>query len=111
MGKTATNSTIVLGIITIVFAGYYLYAQRDATTLGYNSSANERLMQDMLNNTRVYKTYRQTLDQVQLDIAFFDDPRFLSLQRYTTPIQEQSIGRPNPFSETTAGATAVPSGS
>ena len=97
MGKTATNLSIVLGLITIAFAGYYLYTQRSASILA--SSPSDQTMQNMLNNTKSFIEYRQLLDKIVLDTQFFEDPKFTSLRSFTTEIIEQPIGRPNPFSE------------
>lgn len=95
MGKTATNISIVLGLITVAFAGYYLYTQRAATTLEFQG--NPQNLQNMLNNTRVFIERRQALNQVELDVAFFEDPRFRALRSYTTPIEERPVGRSDPF--------------
>jgi len=95
MGKTATNLAIVLGLITVAFAGYYMYTQQASGTLTFDD--NKQTMQNMLNNTRVFIQHRQTLDNVQMDIGFFEDERFQSLRSFSTPIVEQPIGRPDPF--------------
>lgn len=97
MGKTATNISIVLGLITVAFAGYYMYTQRSAATLSFES--NTQSVQNMLNNTRVFIERRQALDRVSLDLSFFEDPRFQSLRSYSTPIEERPIGRDDPFAE------------
>lgn len=97
MGKTATNISIVLGLITVAFAGYYMYTQRSASTLSFEG--NPQSVQNMLNNTRVFIERRRALDNVDLDLAFFEDPRFQSLRSYSTPIEERPIGRQDPFAE------------
>lgn len=98
MGKTATNLSLILGLITVAFAGYYMYTQRDSTVLSFDSNA--QTMEDMLNNTRVFIERRQTLDKINLNLQFFDDPRLLSLRSFSTPVTERPVGRPNPFAET-----------
>lgn len=98
MGKTATNLSIVLGLITIAYAGYYMYTQKSSNTLSFDST--DQTMQNMLNNTQVFIGYRQTLNKIQLDTNLFKDERFTSLRSFTTPIQDRPIGRPDPFSET-----------
>ncbi len=100
MGKTATNLSVVLGLITVAFAGYYIYTQQASPILEFDG--NQQTMQNMLNNTRVFIQYRQALDAVEMDISFFEDERFRSLRTYTTPIQEQPIGRPDPFANVSA---------
>lgn len=104
MGKSVKNFAIILGLLTVAFAGYYFYGQRAATT---DFTANEQTMQDMLNNTRVFIGYGQQLSRIRLDISFFEDERFLSLQSFDTPIQPRPIGRPDPFAEVSPGATRV----
>ena len=102
MGKTATNLSIVLGLITIAFAGYYVYTQNSSTTLSVDT--NVQSMENMLNNTRVFIERRQVLGQVKLDVSFFEDERFRSLRSFTRPIEERPIGRPDPFAEPSVGS-------
>jgi len=97
MGKTATNIAIVLGLITIAFAGYYMYIQRSVNTLNFES--NEQTMQNMLNNTHVFIEYRQTLNNIELDVNLFEDRGFTSLRSFTTPIKDHPVGRPDPFAD------------
>lgn len=97
MGKTATNLSIILGLITVAFAGYYMYTQQASSGLMFDD--NQQTMQNMLNNTRIFIQHRQALDSVKMDISFFEDERFQSLRSFSTPIQEQPIGRPDPFAD------------
>jgi hypothetical protein len=99
MGKTATNIAIVLGLITIVFAGYYLYSQQGSFLVS-DEAINEQTMTNMLNNTQAFIGYRQTLDKINLDLKILEDRRFSSLRSYSRPIEEQPVGRSNPFSAT-----------
>jgi uncharacterized protein YneF (UPF0154 family) len=97
MGKIITNLVIILGFITIAFAGYYIFIQQGESALDYNS--NEQTMQNMLNNTQVFISRRQALDRVDLNsaVAIFDDAQFRSLRSFATPVQERPVGRENPF--------------
>jgi hypothetical protein len=95
MGNSAKNIAIILGIITIGAGGYWLYTQEVAATPEFNG--NEVTMQNMLSRTQVFIERRQQLDQVELDISFFEDDRFQSLRSFTTPIVTQPVGRSNPF--------------
>lgn len=97
MGKSATNISIVLGLITVAFAGYYIYTQQAPSGLSFDE--NQQTMQNMLNNTRVFMQHRAALSNVKMDISFFEDERFQSLRSFSTPIQEQPIGRPDPFAD------------
>ena len=95
MGKTATNLSVVLGLAIIAFAGYYLYTQRDATTLSLDS--NQQIMQNKIAGNLNYIAYRKDLESIDMKLGFFEDPRFTSLRNFRTPIQESLVGRDNPF--------------
>jgi hypothetical protein len=97
MGKIITNLVIVLGFITIAFAGYYMLVQQGESGLGFNSS--EQLMQNMLSNTQMFISRRQALDRVDLirSVGIFEDSQFRSLRSFSTDIEERPIGRENPF--------------
>ncbi len=88
---------MALGIITVVFGGYYLYIERSKASL---ETANaEQVLQERLANTSVFITYSQELNKINLDLSLFEDQRFRSLRLYTEPIEEQATGRNNPFSQ------------
>jgi uncharacterized protein YneF (UPF0154 family) len=97
MGKIITNLVIVLGFITVAFAGYYIFIQQGESGLGFNS--NEQTMQNMLNNNKVFISRRQALDRVDLvtTVGIFEDAQFRSLRSFSTPVQERLVGRENPF--------------
>lgn len=95
MSKTAKNLIVVLGLITVAFGGYFVFMQQSATTLSFDT--NDAVVQNMQANSQLFIQRRQQLEKVELDISFFNDDRFVSLQSYTTPIVEQSVGRDNPF--------------
>lgn len=96
MGSLFKNSTIALGIITVVFGGYYLYTQQATESLGAVDA--EQSLQAMLSNTSVFISHSQELDRINLDLSIFEDQRFRSLRLYTAPVKEQATGRSNPFS-------------
>jgi len=100
MSNTAKNLIIILGLITVAFAGYFMFMQQSATTLSFD--ANDEVLQNMLANSQIFIERRQQLQNVTLDTEFFTDPRFTSLQSFDNPIVEQPVGRSNPF------ATIVP---
>lgn len=97
MGKTATNLSIILGLITIAFAGYYLYTSQFSQSLNFDT--DDQTTQNMLNNTRIFIERSNSIKQVKLDTTFFEDERFTSLRSYTSPIQARPEGRPDPFEE------------
>ena len=98
MGDSAKNIAIILGIITIGIGGYWLYSQQVASVPDFAST--EKTMQNMLNRTQVFIERRQQLEQVALDISFFQNESFQSLTSYSTDISSYSVGRTNPFAET-----------
>ncbi len=98
MGKTATNLSIVLGLITITFAGYYLYTQKSSTVLNFDT--DEQVMQNALTRTSLFIGHRKKLDKIALDLSIMEDKRFTTLRSFTAPIDDRLIGRPNPFDDT-----------
>lgn len=94
MNSSFRNITIALGIITVVFAGYYLYSQQtDSLTFG----TNDAMMESMLMNTQVFIERREHLQAIKLDATLFSDYRFQSLVSYRTDIIPRRQGRVNPF--------------
>ncbi len=95
MSKTAKNLIIVLGLVTVAFAGYFMFMQQSATTLSFDT--NEEVIQNMQANNRLFIERGRQLEVIELDLGFFTDDRFLSLKSFDTPIVEQPVGRDNPF--------------
>jgi hypothetical protein len=96
MGNTIKNLATILGIATVAFGAYYFYVQKSAT--GLDAQTAEQSMQTMLAKTSVFISHSQELDQISLDLSLLEDERFRSLQSASSPLQEQPVGRPNPFS-------------
>lgn len=100
MGKAATNLSIVLGLITVVFAGYYLYTQNDGIGLG--TTVSEQTKENMLRDTQAFAERSQILKtQITMDTDFFKDEKFNSLRSFSTDYMKTNVGRTDPFSETT----------
>jgi len=99
MTSTTKNIFIVLAILTIAFAGYYLYTTQDATVL--NTDSNQIVLQNMLDNTQVFIERRQELNNTNIagSLGIFEDERFRSLRSFTSSVEEQSVGKDNPFSQ------------
>ncbi|MFW6209929.1 MAG: hypothetical protein ACOC4E_00365 [Patescibacteria group bacterium] len=95
MSNTTINIAIALGLATLAFGAYYLYTQQGGEELFFTN--DERMMQDMLSQTRVFIERRQLLEGVELNVELFDDPRFRNLEDYSTPLVEPPQGRENPF--------------
>ncbi len=101
MGNTTTNIIMILGFVTIVFAGYYLYTQQSTTEL--DLATDEQAIEEMLRNTQIFIGYGQTLDRINLELGILEDERFRSLQSHSSPVKKQPVGRTNPFFDTTMG--------
>ena len=97
MTSTLKNGLIILGLLTIGYAAYYFYTARESTTLDSGISDSE--FQNMLLRTQAFIQLRQELNQMQIDVSFFEDTRFRSLQSFEEPLIEVEPGRANPFAE------------
>jgi hypothetical protein len=96
MTPLTKNILVVLGLLTVGYAGYYLFTSQ-ATAIINASDENETVYQNMLANTEVFIVRSQELDTMDLDIDVLDDARFRSLHAFTRPIEDQPTGRTNPF--------------
>lgn len=106
MGKTTKNILVLLGILSIGYAGYYLYTERFATVLQFES--NNDTMTNMLNNTQVFIERSRVLQRTTIDVALFEDERFIALRGFSTPLMEVPVGRPDPFADTTLTTPVIP---
>lgn len=104
MSKTTTNLLIVLGVLTLGFGGYYVYTSFMSGTPGMTSNAD---IDAMRSRTQVFIDYRRTLNDVNLDFAILEEPAFLALRNFRTPIREVPIGRANPFAERESAPTGT----
>lgn len=95
MSTSIKYIAIVLGIATLAYAGYYFFIQTGSASVTFNN--NDVVMQNMLSNSQLFIDRRQQLEAVRLDTTLFTDDRFRTLRTFTAPIQEQPIGRTDPF--------------
>ena len=91
--------TIPLLLITLAFAGYYLFVQKSEGL----DEVDMSLTQDMMINTQVFIERRAVLDKTTIDTEIFSNPVFKSYKSFNEPILEQPVGRENPFGKTTNG--------
>jgi hypothetical protein len=98
MTPLTKNLLVVLGVFTVGYAGYYLYTQQSTLTLD-GGSENDAVYMNILANTEVFIVRSQELSSIDLDLAVLDDVRFRSLRRFTKDVEDQPIGRDNPFAE------------
>ncbi len=95
MGKTATNLSVILGLITIAFAGYYLFTQK--STMLLSTDTNRLEDEQAIMKAGVFIKHTQILDQINLNFAVFEDERFVDLRSFYMPVPEKPVGRTNPF--------------
>ena len=98
MTPLTKNVLTVLGVLTIGYAGYFLYNQQTETVLGVDVE-NDAVYLNMLSNNEIFITRSQELGEIDLDISVLDDAHFRSLRRFTRDLKDQPTGRPNPFAE------------
>lgn len=93
MNSVTKNIATILGVLTIAFAGYYFFIQKASP----DSVADDFTLQQMLASTEVFIMRSQELDQMNFDLSVFEDARFKTLRSFTSPVQEQPVGRTDPF--------------
>lgn len=98
------NLLIILGLLTVAFAGYYMYRLQGDTVLNTNSTNAE--YQDVLLNTQAFIRHRQELNAVRIDsnVDLFTDERFRTLQSFSGPLDQVEAGRTNPFEAVSEGS-------
>lgn len=102
MNSTAKNLMIILGILTITFAGYYFLVQQ--SPVAFRTAESDRQLQAMLVRTEAFVGHRQMLDRIALDASFMQSNVFANLRSFSPEPQEYQFGRANPFVSTSAQA-------
>lgn len=105
MSKTVINLIIVLGIATVIFAGYFILKQQEESLP--DSVRDQQALEVMLQNTKAFIGHRETLEKVKLDIRLFEDDRFTGLQDYTTDIESRPVRNANPFLDTSEDGQTI----
>ncbi len=95
MNSNLKNIATILILCTVALGGYYLFIKRDATELNLGGTASGELFVDV----QKYIERKDTLSQVKLNTAIFNEPRFRSLVSQTTEANPVIVGRPNPFED------------
>lgn len=104
MSNVTKNIVTILGLLTVAFAGYYFYAQKESL----EPAVDEFDMQEMLASTEVFIARSQELGQMDFNLAVFEDSRFNSLRSFTDPIESQPVGRTNPFAPANGSTVTSP---
>lgn len=99
MSKTATNLAATLGIIIIVFGGWFLYSQVSSSSTSVEFENSQQVMDEMRRKTSVYTQRGNILRGISLQTDMFEDERFTTLVDFGQPIDPVDIGRPDPFAD------------
>lgn len=94
MTSLLKNLLIFLAIIATGAIGYYLYTQGNDPSA---KASNDAINASITLQTESFLKSLNELKTISLDGSIFSDPRFNSLTSYTSPVQAQAIGRPDPF--------------
>ncbi|MBY0309943.1 hypothetical protein K2Q16_02245 [Patescibacteria group bacterium] len=89
------NIITIIGLLVVAAAGIYLFTQRDAANLVLNDSVD--VSSSVLASTQVFIERWVVLESLTIEPEIFEDPRFTSLESYTTPVPARPVGRTNPF--------------
>jgi hypothetical protein len=95
MSNTAKNLLIALGVVTVVFAGYYFFVQESSLVI--RSSESNQQLEQMLARTQEFVGHRQILNSISLDTEVLERVEFQSLRSFAPEPSEYSVGRQNPF--------------
>jgi hypothetical protein len=95
MSNTAKNLLVVLGVITVAFAGYYFLIQDSSIVL--RTPGSERELEQMLVRTQEFVGHREVLDSIDLDTSVLQSNEFRNLQSFSPEPNEFPSGRTNPF--------------
>ena len=82
----------ILALLITVGLGYYLYVQR-----GIEDVSNTGLEADISTEAALFLARLNEIQEIQLSSEVLSDARFTSLLTYSTPIQDEPLGRENPF--------------
>jgi hypothetical protein len=92
--KAFTTNTLLLAAATLVVAGglyWYFFTGADAPVGARVAGSPSTEAQAK------FETLIGQLGPITFDLAILSDPRFLSLVDLSTPIEEEPIGRKDPF--------------
>lgn len=96
MSSSVKNIIVILIAFTLVFAGYYFYAQNKSSVLAIPGGG---VSDEMLANAQAFINHSITLGNINLQTDIFNNPVFRSYRSYSAPVDAVEQGRPNPFEE------------
>lgn len=92
MKSVFTNLLILIGLLVIASLGYYLYSNDVFTEV----RQNEQNFQVEARSADFVRRLDE-LKQIKINTDLFADPRFTSLQDFSTEVPVLPVGRENPF--------------
>ena len=95
MSNTAKNLLIALGIVTVVFAGYYFFIQESSLVI--RSDESNQQLEQMMARTQEFAGHRQILSTITLNTEVLQQAEFQSLRSFSPEPGEFAVGRDNPF--------------
>lgn len=95
MNSSLKNIVVLLVILTFAFVGYYIFVQNNTSEIDFSN--NSDVTDEILAKTSLFIERREILDKVKIDTSIFEDPLFISYRNFTLPVSEQSVGKTNPF--------------
>jgi len=87
------NIIVVLGLILLLAAGYYLFVINDSGL----EAGNQVVLNQAEAETRELLQRLNELKAIELDTAIFSDDRFTSRVDVVPVLTPQQVGRDNPF--------------
>lgn len=94
MSSNLQNLLVLLGLVCIAGLGYYLYTQKQASTLDIEGGTS--VSQANVESAAFLQKLNE-LKEIELNGQLFSDPRFQSLVNNRQPVIEEPVGRANPF--------------
>ena len=106
MNKTTTNLIVLLGIVTVMAGGYFLFTQDSQMFLG--SSTSDPQLERLLASSQLFVERSQIISSITMDTSLFESDIFNSLKSFSPPPDQYQVGRTNPFAPTDAVAPVIP---
>lgn len=88
----------ILSLILVIGTMYFVYTMVTAPVDDSGVDAS------VLAGAQAFMAHQATLNGVDLSLEIFNDPRFTTLVRFASPVEEQAVGRANLFIDSTTVA-------
>jgi hypothetical protein len=88
------NLLIILAVVALA-GGAWVFLNREAANDIVTGSVT--ISDEVLANTQLFMARTALLQSTSINRSLFTNPRFTSLVSYTRPVEDQPVGRTNPF--------------